>query len=133
MKFLIILLLFLMFTPAALAAPITGYSSNYSEKGCLGCSKSLTMANGERLNDNKATVALTPYLVKKYNLMNKYIGIINKKNLKWTIAKVTDTGGFAKYNRIADLTPLVTKALECQNNCFIELVIQEGGDYGISR
>ena len=124
-KLLIVILLFTIFTSSAQAASLIGYSSNYSEKGCLGCSESLTMANGERLDDTKATIALTPAIVKKYHLMNQYVGIINRNNLKWTIARVTDTGGFAKYNRIADLTPVVTNALDCRNNCFIEIIFDE--------
>src|SRR5581483_5587008 len=101
MKLLIIFLLFFIFTSPAYAGELTGKASWYSTTGCLGCSPNLTMANGQKLDDTKLTVALTPLMVKQHKLMNEYIGIVNPKNKKSVIVQVTDTGGFAKYNRVA--------------------------------
>ena len=99
---------------------ITGIASYYSTTGCLGCSPTLTMANGETLDDNKLTIALPPELVK--NNLNKFAGVINIKNHKWVIVKITDTGGFAKYNRVADLSLATKKQLNCEDLCNVIII-----------
>lgn len=82
-----------------------GKVSHYSASGCLGCSATLTMANGEKLDDNKMTIAFN------WLPMNTKVKITNLDNGKSVVAVVTDTGGFNKYHRIADLTPAVAVAL----------------------
>ena len=83
----------------------TGKVSHYSRAGCIGCSENLTMANGEPLDDNELTIAFN-----KAPLGTK-LKLTNTDNGKTVIVTVTDRGGFEKYNRIADLTPAVAKAL----------------------
>lgn len=104
------------------AVEISGEASYYSESGCLGCSKTLTMANGERLDDDLATVALTPPTVRNFKLLNKYVTIINEKTQRLVVAKVTDTGGFGKYNRVADLSVAVKEALGCSSLCRVVIL-----------
>lgn len=101
---------------------LIGMASYYSRAGCLGCSKTLTMANGESLDDTKLTIALAPNLISEHKLMNKYVGVINIKNHMWVIAKITDTGGFAKLNRIADLSLETKNQLNCSSLCEVIIV-----------
>ena len=96
-----------------------GIASYYSVAGCLGCSPTLTMANRERLNDSALTVALPPVEYRKYK--NKYLLITNPKTGKKVKAKVTDSGGFAKYNRVADLSLATKNAIGCSNLCKVEI------------
>lgn len=96
-----------------------GIASFYSVAGCLGCSPTLTMANGERLNDLAYTVALPPVEFRKYK--NQYLTIKNPKTGKEIKAKVTDSGGFAKYNRVADLSLATKNAIGCTNLCKVEI------------
>lgn len=88
----------------------TGKVSHYSKAGCLGCSATLTMANGETLDDNRLTIAFN------HLPMNTRVRLTNLDNGKSIIATVTDTGGFEKYNRIADLVPAVATALETKTD-----------------
>jgi len=120
--FVIFITLFLLAVPQAQAGELSGKASYYSRAGCLGCSKTFTMANGEVLDDSKLTIALTPQTVRKYKLLNDYVKVINVKNKKWIIAKVTDTGGFAKYNRVADLGLAVKEALGCSSICNVIII-----------
>lgn len=95
---------------------LIGLASFYSIAGCLGCSPTFTMANGERLDDTKLTVAYN------HAPLNSYIGIINRDNLKYTIAKVTDRGGFEKYGKIIDLSLATKEALGCGSTCRVEII-----------
>lgn len=104
---------------------LSGQASYYSTTGCLGCSKTLTMANGQRLDDRKQTIALTPAIVRKYKLLNKQVVIVNPKTGISTVAKVTDTGGFARYNRVADLTIATRDAIGCENLCEVNIYIRK--------
>jgi len=92
-----------------------GKASYYSTTGCLGCSKNLTMANGETLDDTKLTVA--------YNRapLNSYVKIKNLDNQKEVTAKVTDTGGFEKYGKIIDLGLAVKNILACGSTCNVQV------------
>lgn len=120
--FLPIISLLLFVASPAYAGELTGNASNYSTTGCLGCSKGLVMANGETLDDSRLTIALSPETVRKYDLMGKFVGIINLSNTKSVIAQVTDTGGFSKYNRIADLGKAVKDELECKSLCSVIII-----------
>lgn len=100
---------------------IQGQASFYSEDGCLGCDDNLIMANGEKLDDSKFTVALTPDTVRKYKLLNDVVKIVNSHTGHSIYAKVTDTGGFAKYNRVADLSVATKDALGCNSLCQVRI------------
>lgn len=106
---------------AASNGVLRGTASYYSESGCLGCNAGLIMANGEKLNDKEYTLALTPAMVKEYKLLNDMVKVTNLKNKSTVIARVTDTGGFAKYNRVADLSVATRDALGCQDLCEVEI------------
>lgn len=100
---------------------IEGIASYYSSTGCLGCNKNLIMANGEKLVDSARTLALTPGIISQYKLLNDTVLITNKANGKTTSAKVTDSGGFGKYNRVADLSVGTRDAIECSSLCEVEI------------
>lgn len=102
---------------------LSGEASYYSENGCLGCSPTLTMANGERLDDSKLTMALVPEMFAKYKNMN--LKVINQANNQEVIVKVTDSGGFAKYNRVADLSLATKQALGCNDICQVTISLPE--------
>lgn len=89
-----------------------GYVSHYSRAGCLGCDPNFIMANGQPLDDNAMTIAVPPRTLP----MGTKVKLTNTDNGKEVIAEVTDTGGFAKYNRIADLTLAVGNALETKTD-----------------
>lgn len=93
-----------------------GYVSHYSVDGCLGCREDRLMRNGEKLDDTKPTVAING--VK----MNTWVKITNTDNGKSIEAKVTDTGGFGKYDRVADLTPAVYEYLETKTDKSVVII-----------
>lgn len=97
-------------TPTPQKTSWIGKVSHYSEQGCLGCSETLTMANGERLDDTKPTIAFN------HLPMNTRVLITNLDNGKSIEAVVTDTGGFERLGRIADLTLVVAGALETKTD-----------------
>lgn len=82
-----------------------GKVSHYSRSGCLGCSKTLTMANGQPLDDEAMTIAFN------WLPMNTRVRLTNIDTGASCEATVTDTGGFNRLNRIADLVPAVQRAL----------------------
>lgn len=102
---------------------IRGIASHYNTAGCLGCDANAIMANGEKLIDSALTLALTPETVAKYKLLNKQVLVKNPKTGLSTMAKVTDTGGFGKLNRIADLTDGTRDAIGCGGLCEVEITI----------
>src|SRR3990167_5289005 len=101
-----------------------GYVSSYSATwgGCLGCTKLYDqngqlwyrMANGERLDDARFTIAffdlgLIP--------LNSRVSVTNLTNCKSTGAVVTDTGGFMECcDRIADLSIATAQAIEAKTD-----------------
>src|SRR3990167_7124762 len=106
----------------------TGYVSTYTATygGCLGCkpywdSKGqlyYNMANGEKLDDNRLTIAF-------YDLgimpLGTRVSLVNRTNLKSIVATVTDTGGFMDCcNRIADLSLATANAIGARTD--IDLV-----------
>ena len=94
---------------------LEGEASWYSIDGCLGCSPSRTMANGQKLNDNAYTIACNDY-----SLGTKVL-VENTENNRFTEAVVTDTGGFGKYGRVADLTIAVRDAIGCGGLCEVRV------------
>ncbi len=99
----------------------SGEASYYSRNGCLGCSANLLMANSQPLDDNRNTIALTPEIVAQNKLLNKFIVVENLENGKKIFARVTDTGGFKKYNRVADLSVYTKQALGCGGKCLVSI------------
>lgn len=96
---------------------LRGEASYYSRSGCIGCSENLTMANGQPLDDTALTLALTPEVVNKYKLLNDIITVKNVKTGDTVKARVTDTGGFGRLNRVADLSVATRDAINCTNLC----------------
>lgn len=80
------------------------------ENECLGCSKNRTMANGQRLDDNKLTVACGLKSSCKYLKMGDKILITNLDNSKQVEAVVTDKGGL-RVGRILDVSKAVKSSL----------------------
>ena len=81
------------------------------ENECLGCSQNRTMANGQRLDDNKMTVACGLRSSCKYLKMGDRVLITNLDNSKQVEAVVTDKGGL-RPGRILDVSKAVKSALE---------------------
>lgn len=96
---------------------LRGEASYYSRAGCLGCSENLTMANGQTLDDTALTLALTPEMVSRHKLLNDIITVENVKTGKTVKARVTDTGGFGRLGRVADLSVATRDAIECSSLC----------------
>lgn len=94
---------------------LEGKASYYSVDGCIGCSPNLTMANGERLDDTKLTVAFN-----RAKLGTK-INITNQKTGKTVIAMVTDTGGFERHGKIVDMTIATRDAIGCGHVCDVAI------------
>lgn len=73
-----------------------GRGSVYTEAGCEGCSENQTMANGEKLSDNKPTFASWRGRLNSFWLLkNKVTGL-------WAKGKLTDRGNF---DRLANPHP----------------------------
>ena len=103
---------------------LSGEASYYSRIGCIGCSTNLRMANSEPLDDQRNTIALSPSVISEYDLMNKMVVVENLDNGQKTYARVTDSGGFAKYNRVADLTIQTRDSRGCKNICQVSIKIK---------
>lgn len=84
---------------------IVGKVSYYSHDGCIGCGENQIMANGQPFDENAMTLAHNQIP------LNKTVQVKNLDNGKVITAKVTDRGGFNKYNRIADLSKGLYEAL----------------------
>lgn len=94
----------------------SGVASYYSEDGCVGCSATLTMANGERFRDEGMTVAFNKLP------LGSVVAIENPKTKLSTLARVTDRGGFESLGRIIDLSPAVKDAIKCSDLCKVKIV-----------
>lgn len=92
-----------------------GQASVYTEEGCLGCSATLTMANGETFTNEKVIVAFNKLP------LNTRVKIINLANNLFVEARVTDRGGFEKYNRIVDLGKATADAINCKGLCQVKV------------
>jgi rare lipoprotein A (peptidoglycan hydrolase) len=93
----------------------SGKASYYSIDGCIGCNPGRIMANGEKLDDGRLTLA--------YNHlpMNTVVTVRNTVTGVSVRATVTDTGGFEKYGKIADLSVATRDALGCGSTCPIAI------------
>lgn len=109
-------------TPQRRYMRINGLASYYSWDGCIGCHPQRIMANGEQLDDSRLTLA--------YNHvpMNTPVIVRNATTGAQVTATVTDTGGFEKLGRIADLSVATRAAIGCGHLCRIELLIENTVD-----
>lgn len=103
-------------TPVPTATPIPakiwhGLASYYSKAGCIGCSPTLTMSNGQTLDDGALTVAFNKAP------LNTIVLITNRDNGQQVRAKVTDTGGFERHGKLIDLTIATRDAIGCASTC----------------
>jgi rare lipoprotein A len=75
------------------------------------------MANGDRLDDNKMTVA--------YNRapLNSHLTITNIRTGQTVTAKVTDRGGHENHGKIIDLSLATKNALGCGDICRVEIAL----------
>lgn len=92
-----------------------GEASIYSEDGCLGCSKTLTMANGEKFTDESVVVAFNKLP------LNTWVMVTNVYTGRFVKAKVADRGGFEKYGRIIDLGKATADLIHCQGLCQVKI------------
>jgi rare lipoprotein A (peptidoglycan hydrolase) len=90
-----------------------GQASVYTEEGCLGCSATLTMANGETFTNDLIIVAFNKLP------LNTWVRVTNSANGLFVEAKVSDRGGFEKYNRIIDLGKATADAINCKGLCSV--------------
>lgn len=110
-----------------------GKVSYYSHDGCIGCNKNQIMGNRQPFNENAITLAIPCEDVKtKKNPKGKYtygtkVKVWNMSNGWVKSAVITDCGGFgAKYNRVADLSLGLCKALECKTDkSIIQIYIEK--------
>jgi rare lipoprotein A (peptidoglycan hydrolase) len=97
-------------TPTPKPTSWTGKASYYTLNGCVGCRQDRLMANGERLDDSKLTVAFNRLP------LNSMVKITNLDNGKSVTAKVTDTGGFERHGRIIDTSLAVKNAIDLKTD-----------------
>lgn len=86
-----------------------GRGSVYTEADCIGCNSSLTMANGERLFDNKPTFAAWR------DDLNTFYVLRNTENGLRAKGKLTDRGGF---DRLANPRPQTIATRELGERTF---------------
>lgn len=96
-----------------------GTASYYSEAGCVGCSATLTMANGNRFNEMAMTLAFNKVP------LGTMVKVRNQYSNDWKIAEVTDRGGFEDLGRIADLSLGLKEAINCTDLCLVEISLVE--------
>lgn len=103
-------------TPTPTSRPTRGRASYYSLEGCIGCREDRTMANGQKLDDTKLTLA--------YNHLplNTWVKIMNTKTGQIVRAQITDRGGFERHGKIADLSVATRDALGCGDVCEIQIL-----------
>jgi 3D (Asp-Asp-Asp) domain-containing protein len=101
---------------------LEGEATIYTDtiEGCLGCKPYydengklyFIMANGERLDSKKRTVACGVGTSCEVFPLGTTVVVQNLENGMFTTAEVTDTGGFGRlYGRILDMTPAVANQI----------------------
>lgn len=110
-------------TPEPVKPLIVGKASYYTTSGCLGCSSSLTMANGETLDDTKLTIAVTVDDMHQYKLLNDVVTLVNTRTGKSVQVRITDTGGFAKYDRKFDVSYATKNVLDMRTGDVLEMYL----------
>lgn len=106
---------------------IEGQASWYGEgkNECLGCDPQRIMANGQRLDDNRKTVACSVGGTCELFPIGTRVMILNKENKMLTEALVTDTGGFQKYNKIVDVSKAVKNSLNMGGSAMVRVTVLE--------
>lgn len=102
-------------TPTVIQSEWVGTASFYSREGCVGCSESLTMANGRQLDDSALTVAFNR------SRLGSRVRITNLKTGDTVVAVVTDRGGFERLGRIIDMTVATRDAVNCSHLCKVKV------------
>lgn len=102
---------------------IVGRASYYTTTGCIGCGEALTMANGETLDDTKFTIAVTVDDMHQYKLLNDVVTLVNTRTGKSVQVRITDTGGFAKYDRKFDVSKATKNALDMRTDDVLEMYL----------
>lgn len=102
--------------PVATDESWLGKASYYTREKCIGCHPQRIMANGQPLDDAALTVAFN------HAPLGTHLKITNTDNGQSIIAEVTDTGGFEKHGKIADLNLGAKNALQCPDTCNVHLV-----------
>lgn len=93
-----------------------GFVSFYSHAGCLGCHPDQITKSGEPFDENAMTLAIPAEWESEIS-MGTMVKVTNLDNGKSVEAKVNDTGGFwKKYNRIADLSLALAKAIDAKTD-----------------
>lgn len=99
---------------------LQGEASIYSIDGCLGCDPDRIMANGEKLDDTRATIALPCHWESKRCRLdfglNTTVQIVNVATGRGVVAQVTDTFGGIK-GRVADLSLATAATIGCNGLC----------------
>ena len=90
-----------------------GIASYYTIK-----SSGTITANGEKYNEKAMTCASMDYP------FNTLLQVTNIENYKTIIVRVNDRGGFKKYGRIIDLTPLAFNKLDNLKKGLIKVKIE---------
>jgi len=113
----------------ARATVIEGQASWYgaTPEECLGCNPNFIMANGEKLDGKVKTIACAVGTTCNDFPIGSLVEVINLENMMTTNARVTDTGGFAKYNRVADISKAVKGAINCEGLCRVRVTVLERG------
>jgi len=118
---------------------LEGEATIYTDtiEGCLGCKPHydengelyFVMANGERLDVKKRTVACGVGTSCKIFPVGTTVVVQNLENGMFTTAEVTDTGGFGKlYGRILDMTPAVASRINLKGKGQVRVWPIEGGE-----
>jgi rare lipoprotein A len=92
-----------------------GTASYYSESGCVGCSKNLTMANGKRFDEDALTIAFNKLP------LGSLVKVTNTTNEQVVTVEVTDRGGFESLGRVADLSKKVKEVINCSDLCEVRV------------
>ena len=102
------------YTPETIWA---GVASWYGAKPewCVGCNPDFIMANGNKLDDTKKTLAFNDLP------LGDWVVITNVANGKSEEVEITDTGGFKSLDRIADMSLALKNALDCSDLCDVTI------------
>lgn len=97
-KICFILIVSFIFCLASNAYALEGKASFYTYESAVKAGDLGIMANGKKMDNNALTCAFNglPF--------NTLLKVTNLKNGRFVIVKITDRGGFHKYNRIIDLS-----------------------------
>lgn len=104
-------------TPTPARTELRGLASYYSLDGCIGCREDRIMANGEKLDDNRITVAFNRAS------LGTMLQIRNNDNGNVILAEITDTGGFEAHGKIIDLSVAARDALGCGSTCSVTITL----------